>query len=139
VRGPRGEAGHDGGPADPDRGEVGITRTRLRPERRRGVLPVVRPIPVTIVGAPVSCGAEVKNTWRELAEWAATQLRHRYGDAISVEYHDLFDPDCPPLPQDAQLPLVMVDGRVISAGGKLSLPLIRRAVEAAGAPSVPIG
>jgi disulfide oxidoreductase YuzD len=96
---------------------------------------MVTPVVVTIVGAPVSCGYDVKDTWRELAEWTAAQLRHRYGDAVSVEYHDLFDPGCPPLSQDAQLPLVIVDGQVLSSGGKLSLPLIRRAVEAAGAVS----
>jgi disulfide oxidoreductase YuzD len=88
---------------------------------------------VAIIGAPVSCGDEVKDTWRELARWVAAQLRRRYGDSVQVEYHDLFDPECPPLPPDAQLPLVMVNGEVLTSGGKLSLPLIRRAVDAAGA------
>jgi disulfide oxidoreductase YuzD len=100
---------------------------------------MVTPVRVSIVGSPVSCGDEVKDTWRELAAWAAAQLRRRYGDAVALEYHDLFDPDCPSLPRDAELPLVLVDGRVLSSGGKLSMPLIRRAVEAAGvAPDVSV-
>jgi disulfide oxidoreductase YuzD len=105
----------------------------MRPSGREWVLPVVTPVHVAIVGAPVSCGAEVKDTWRELSLWIADQLRRRYGDAIRVDYHDLFDPDCPALPPDAELPLVTVDGEVLTSGGKLSLPRIRRAVEALGA------
>lgn len=94
---------------------------------------MVTPVRVTIVGAPVACGAQVKDTWRELTNWTAGQLRQVYGDGVLVEYHDLLDADCPPLPKDAQLPLVLVDGRVVSSGGKLSVPLIRRAIEAAAA------
>jgi disulfide oxidoreductase YuzD len=97
---------------------------------------MVTPIRLVIVGAPVSCGAEVKDTWRGLAEWVAGQLSQRYGDAVRVQYHDLFDPDCPSLPRNSQLPLVIVNGEVLSSGGKLSVPLIRRAVEAAGVTQV---
>ena len=50
-------------------------------------------------------------------------------------YHDLFDVGCPPLPPGASLPLVLVNGEVLTNGDKLSLPLIRRAVEALGASS----
>ena len=39
---------------------------------------------------------------------------------------DLFDPGCPPLPPNAQLPLVLVNGDVVSNGGKISLPVIRK-------------
>jgi len=104
----------------------------MRSGRRLGLLPAVMPVRVTIVGAPVACGAEVKDTWRELSEWAASQLHRRYGDAVLVQYHDLLDKDCPPLPADAQLPLVLVDDRVLTSGTKLSIPTIRRAVEALG-------
>lgn len=93
---------------------------------------MVRPVRVAIVGAPASCGSEVKDVWRELSGWVAGQLGRRYGDAVLVDYHDLFDLDCPPMPSDAQLPLVTVNGEVLSSGGKLSLPTIRRAVEALG-------
>jgi disulfide oxidoreductase YuzD len=93
---------------------------------------MVTPVRVTIVGAPVACGTEVKDTWRELATWIAGELRRRYGDAVEVDYHDLFDPDSPSLPAGTHLPLVLLDGRVLSSGGKLSVPVIRKALEGAG-------
>ncbi len=46
--------------------------------------------------------------------------------------HRLFDPACPPLPPGAQLPLVFVNGEVLSNGGKISAPAIRRRLEALG-------
>lgn len=102
---------------------------------------MVTPVRVVIVGAPVAaCGAAVKDTWRDLSAWVGGQLRHRYSDAVHVEYFDLFEPGCPPMPPDAaELPLVLVDGKVVTSGGKLSVPLIRRAVEAAGVtPGTPV-
>jgi disulfide oxidoreductase YuzD len=87
---------------------------------------------VQIVGAQVACAEGLKDTWREVAAWAAGQLENRFGEAVRVRYYDLFDPDCPPLPQEAKLPLVIVDGEVLSAGGKLSVPQIRRKLEALG-------
>lgn len=89
----------------------------------------VTTVRVEIVGAPVACVTDVKDTWRELSEYVADQLMHRFDDAVQVDYYDLFDPACPPLPPDAELPLVLVNGEVLSNGGKLSMPLIRRAVE----------
>ncbi len=94
---------------------------------------MVMTIHVEIVGAPVSCGTEVKDTWRELSGWIARQLRWRYGDAVQVEYHDLFDVGGPTIPPGTSLPLILINGEVLTNGGKLSLPLIRRAVEALGA------
>jgi disulfide oxidoreductase YuzD len=96
------------------------------------MLLMVTPVRVTIVGAPVACGADVKDTWRELSEWVGDELRRRYGDAVVVGYHDLFDADRPSLPIDAQLPLVMVDDHVVTSGGKLSIPAIRKALEGVG-------
>ena len=87
---------------------------------------------IQIVGAPVACADGVKDTWRELAGWIAGKLQTRYGTAVSVTYYDLFDPDCPALLQDTQLPLVLVDGDVLSSGGKLSMPAIRRHLESLG-------
>ncbi len=34
------------------------------------------------------------------------------------------------MPAGVQLPLVMVDGKVVSNGGKISVPAIRRKIEA---------
>lgn len=95
---------------------------------------MVKPVLVRIIGAPVACGTEVTDTWRQLSALVGGQLRRRYGKAVQVEYFDLFDPGCPPLPPNAELPLVLVDGKVVTSGGKLSVPLIRRAVDASGVP-----
>lgn len=84
---------------------------------------------IHIIGTSVACETGVKETWRELAQWVAGQLKGRFGTAVIVHYYDLFDPDCPPLPADAQLPFVTVNGQVLSSGGKLSLPSIRRYLE----------
>ncbi len=89
-------------------------------------------ITVAIVGAPIACAEGVKETWRELADWAAAQLRTRYGNQVDVVYYDLFDPACPPLPAGGQLPLVTVDGETVISGGKLAMPVIRRRLEALG-------
>ena len=90
---------------------------------------------IHIIGAPVACAEGVKDTWREVAGWAAAQLRNRIGTAVHVQYFDLFDPDCPPLPQEAQLPLVLVNGQVLSSSGKISVPVIRRHLESLGLPA----
>ena len=88
---------------------------------------------VQIVGAPVAaCGEGVKDTWRELAEWTAGQLTARFGPTVRVEYLDLFEPNCPPLPTGAQLPVVLVNGQVLTSGGKLSVPAIRKRLEELG-------
>ncbi len=84
---------------------------------------------VDIIGAPVACKEGIKETWREVAEWAAGQLRSRFGDQVKVQYYDLFDPQCPAIPPEGQLPVVMVNGQVISCGGKISIPLIRKTIE----------
>lgn len=71
----------------------------------------------------------MKDSWRDMAHWAAGQLEVRFGEAVQVKYHDLFDGDCPPMPPEAQLPLVMVEGEVILSGGKIALRVIRRKIE----------
>ena len=87
---------------------------------------------IQIVGAPVACATGVQETWRELAPWIGGQIEGRYGPAVSVTYYALFEPDCPPLPEGAQLPLVFVNDDVLSSGGKLSMPAIRKRLEALG-------
>lgn len=81
---------------------------------------------VQITGAPVACKDGMKDTWREVAQWTAGQLAHQFGEAVQVEYFDLFDPNCPPLPPDAQLPYVSIDGERVSSGGKISIPALKR-------------
>jgi hypothetical protein len=84
---------------------------------------------VQIVGALIACAEGTKDTWREVSAWAAGQLHARFGDEVHVKYYDLFDVDCPPMPANAQLPLVLVDGEVVSSGGKISISLLRKKVE----------
>jgi hypothetical protein len=70
-----------------------------------------------------------KCCWRDTANWAAKQLEQCFGEAVRREYYDLFDPDCPSLPADAHLPLVLIEGNVISSGSKIPLPAIRKRLE----------
>jgi len=90
------------------------------------------PILVKIIGAPVACKDGIKESWREVAEWAAGRLRSRYGETVRVQYYDLFDSDCPTLPPESQLPVVIVDEVLISSGGKISIPQIRKKMEELG-------
>ena len=86
-------------------------------------------VTVQIIAAPIACKDGVKDTWRETAAWAAGQLRQRFGETVQLQYFDLFDPACPTLPDGAQLPLILVNGELLSSGGKISLPSIRRKIE----------
>ena len=88
------------------------------------------PVSVQIIGAPIACKEGMRDTWREVAEWAAGQLNVRFGEAVHVQYYDLFDANCPPIPANTQLPLVLVNEDVLSSGGKISVPAIRRSIEA---------
>jgi disulfide oxidoreductase YuzD len=90
-----------------------------------------QPVRVQIIGAPIACTDGVKDTWRDLAHWAEGQLKARFGEDVEVKYYDLFDADCPHLPADAQLPLVLVNGEVTLNGGKIAIPVIRRKIESA--------
>ena len=88
------------------------------------------PTLVQIIGAPIACSDGVKDSWREVANWAAGQLKTRFGAEVHVQYYDLFDAGCPPIPPGAQLPLVLVNGELLSNGDKISVPLIRKQVDA---------
>jgi disulfide oxidoreductase YuzD len=85
---------------------------------------------VQIIGAPIACKEGVKDSWREVARWTEDQLKGRFGEAVQVKYYDLFDVDCPSMPNEAQLPLVLVNSEVVSSGGKISIPIIRSKINA---------
>jgi hypothetical protein len=89
-----------------------------------------QPVFVQIVGAPIVCKDGMKDSWREVSAWAAGQLRARFGDEVQLKYYDLFDADCPPMPADAQLPLISVNGEVLTSGVKISVPVLRNRIEA---------
>ena len=86
-------------------------------------------IVVQVVGAPVACGDGVREAWRDIAALAQTQLSRRFEETVRVDYFDLFDPGCPPLPPEAQLPVVFINGQLFSSGGKISIPAIRKQLE----------
>ena len=90
------------------------------------------PATVAIIGAPVACKEGIKDSWRDIADWATGQLRARFGESVVVIYYDLFDPACPPIPPEAQLPLVLINCEILSNGGKISVPSIRKHLEALG-------
>ena len=104
----------------------------LAPVAPQVVAPGVGEVVVHVTGTPVACSEGMKDTWRDVASWTAGQLAARFGNAVRLEYHDLFDPDCPPLPPDAQLPLVTINGQVLTSGGKISMPAIRKRLEELG-------
>jgi hypothetical protein len=87
---------------------------------------------VQIIGTLVACKDGLKDTWREVAEWAAGQLKALFGERVQVQYFDLFDSDCPPIPSQAQLPLVLVNNDVLISGGKISIPIIRKRLKELG-------
>jgi len=89
----------------------------------------MRKVFIQIVGAPIVCNGSIKDSWRDTSNWVSGQLRQRYGDNVMVQYYDLFDPACPSLPVDAHLPLVLVNGEVLSSGGKISVPALSQKIE----------
>ena len=84
---------------------------------------------IEIIGVPVACKKGLKETWREVAEWTTDKLKATYGNRVRVRYYDLFDSNIPVLPTGEPLPIVMIDGILISCGTKISIPLIRRKIQ----------
>ena len=84
---------------------------------------------VQIIGTPVACPEGVKDSWRDVANWANHKLTERFGSAVQVEYYDLFDPACPKFPEYAKIPVVLINGLVFSNGGKISVTAIRKYIE----------
>ncbi|MBN2117264.1 MAG: hypothetical protein JW730_11870 [Anaerolineales bacterium] len=84
---------------------------------------------IQIIGAPIACKEGVKDSWRDVARWTEDQLKRRFGEAVQVRYYDLFDVDCLSMPNEAQLPVVLVNSEAIINGGKISIPAIRRKIE----------
>ena len=89
----------------------------------------MRTIIVQIISAPIACKEGVKDSWRETAHWVSGQLHQHFGDNVLVQYFDLFDPACPTLSDNAQLPFVLVNADIFSSGGKISIPALRQKIE----------
>jgi len=94
---------------------------------------------VRIIGVPSRCPTGLE-PWRAIAGWVQKQLTARFGDQVVVEYYDLFSPEMDRFPEMLALvqrggggvPLVLIGEEILSSGGKVSVPAIRRALEARG-------
>jgi len=83
-------------------------------------------IKVQIIGTQVACREGLKDTWREVAAYAKNQLLIRFQNKVEVEYFELFDEKCPAFPEDAQIPIVLIDGELFSSGGKIAIPRLTK-------------
>lgn len=101
---------------------------------------MVEPVTVRIFGVPTVCG-EGGKTWRDVADWACRQLTTHFGQQVIVEYYDLFSSnEAAAFPAvldgvrkgESSPPLVYLGDTLLSAEGKVSIPLIRRRLEDLG-------
>jgi hypothetical protein len=90
------------------------------------------PAVIQIIGAPVACANGIQEAWRDLAAFTASKLAIYFDDAVRLEYYELFDPACPAIPENSQIPVILINGALFSSGGKISIPAIRRHLEALG-------
>jgi len=94
---------------------------------------------VLIVGLPPAATCPPEKTWRSAAGFVAQRLHARFGAQVDVEYVDLFSPERTDYPavevriatDGLMPPVVVVDGSVLYAGGKINVSTIERAVAAA--------
>jgi disulfide oxidoreductase YuzD len=97
-------------------------------------------VTVHIFGTLAACREGTVDSWRDTAAFARQALSKRFGNQVVVEYYDLFSPEMDRFPEvmtlvatgQGQVPLVFIDGELLSSGGKISLPDIRRRLEAMG-------
>lgn len=115
------------------RGSAWILRTRIG---CRVLLMRTTTVPVLVLAAPDASCAQGQ-TWSGVTAFVGARLRQRFGERISVEHVELFSarsfefPDAlAAVERGASLPVVMVDGRLVSTGRKLSERAIAHAVEA---------
>ncbi len=97
-------------------------------------------ITVRVFGVPTASSCGPQDGWREATEWMAGTLRKHFGEQVRVEYYDLFAEALDAFPEvlelvargEGQPPLVFVGDELLSSGGKISSPAIRRRLEALG-------
>ena len=80
---------------------------------------------IEIIGSLIACSEGVRDDWREIAKWLGEKLNAQYGSQVEVRYYDLFDDTKPELPDNAKLPVVMINHKVVSQGEKISIPIIK--------------
>ncbi len=94
-------------------------------------------ITVRVFGVPTPSNCGPQDGWREATEWIARSLKTRFGEQVHVEYLDLFTAALDGFPNvielvasgEAQPPLVFVSDELLSSGGRISGPAIRRRLE----------
>lgn len=89
---------------------------------------------VVVAAAPMAACAPEK-TWRAAADLLERRLHERFGQAVTAEFVELFTPDVDRHPEIEALvadgavpPIVLIDSRLHSAGGKLRISAIEREV-----------
>ena len=98
---------------------------------------------VRVFGVPTASGCDCgtqSSTWREATDWIGRSLKGHFGEQIRVEYYDPFTeaPDVFPnvlemvARGEAQPPLVFVGDELLSSGGRISGPAIRRRLQMLG-------
>ena len=96
---------------------------------------------VTILAPPMAECSPGKQIWTDAADMAARYLRARFGDEVVVDFVEMFSseafahPELMSVVQDDSLglPVVFVDGDVLSSGGKIDFGLICRELDRRGA------
>ncbi len=97
-------------------------------------------IVVRVFAVPTANNCGHQEAWRDATEWIARSLKRHFGDQVCVEYYDLFSAAPDEFPEvlelvargEAQPPLVFIGDELLSSGGKISSPAIRRRLEALG-------
>lgn len=98
------------------------------------------PAVVRVFGIPAAPGCPSDQTWEAVTRRVGALLAARFGPQVQAEYVDLFGPAMRRFPDIVALvaggtvspPVVTVNGTVVPAAGKVSVPAIRRALEALG-------
>lgn len=101
-------------------------------------------VTVQVFAAPdASCGD--RNTWSAATAYIRARLRQRFGDRVVVEHIEIFTARSfefanvlAAIQRGSPLPIVAIDGRIVSEGGKLAEGPITRAVNAALGGAAPV-
>jgi disulfide oxidoreductase YuzD len=92
-------------------------------------------VTVTVLAAP-STPCSGKMTWEMAAAFLRERLNQRFGSQVAINYVELFSPESFAFPavlegiqqEKNRLPIVLVDGSVVSDGTKINEGLIARHV-----------
>jgi hypothetical protein len=87
---------------------------------------------IEVIGSLIACSEGIRDDWREITQWLGEKLNALYDGQVDVRYYDLFDEPKPELPENARLPVVMINHKVMSQGEKISVPEIRNELQKLG-------